>query len=201
MATTGFWWILLSVGLYGLLHSFLASVWLKSACQRLIGQSAYTRYYRFFFSVTGGITFIPSLLLVLLLPDQHIYSIPSPWIYLTLFLQGVAVIAAVLTISHTGAMTFLGLTQMLNPAAAPERLVTDGLYRYIRHPLYTLALLIIWLTPVLTWNILALNLGISAYLWVGSIFEERKLARQFGPAYESYKQRTPRLLPKIKALR
>lgn len=199
MPGTGFWWILLSVGLYGLLHSLMAGARFKAAFERRLGQAIYTRFFRFFFVVTGGITFIPSLLLIVLLPDRGIYSIPDPWVYLTLFIQGAAAVEILLVVQQTGATTFLGVEQILRPGLPPvEKLVTDGLYHYVRHPLYTLSLLIIWLTPTLTWDILAFNLGVTAYLWIGSIFEERKLARQFGQDYEDYRRRTPRLLPGIK---
>jgi protein-S-isoprenylcysteine O-methyltransferase Ste14 len=50
-------------------------------------------------------------------------------------------------------------------------------------------------------NILALNLGLSIYLWVGTLFEERKLIKAYGAAYEEYMQRTPMLIPKFESLK
>ncbi len=47
----------------------------------------------------------------------------------------------------------------------------------------------------MTWNLLALYLGLSAYLLIGSIFEERKLVQQFGKEYVEYRRRTPRIVP------
>ena len=77
----------------------------------------------------------------------------------------------------------------------PPHLVTEGLYRYMRHPLYTMGLVVVWLTPVMTWNTLALNLGITLYVFFGAYYEERKLHRQFGAAYEAYRKSTPMLVP------
>jgi protein-S-isoprenylcysteine O-methyltransferase Ste14 len=51
--------------------------------------------------------------------------------------------------------------------------------------------------PFMTWNLLALNLGLSAYMLIGTIFEEQKLVAQFGSAYEQYRRQTPRILPGI----
>jgi protein-S-isoprenylcysteine O-methyltransferase Ste14 len=67
----------------------------------------------------------------------------------------------------------------------------------VRHPLYTAGLVFIWLAPVMTWNSLVFNLGLSLYLVIGALFEERKLVHQYGQAYLDYKSRTPMLIPGI----
>jgi len=54
---------------------------------------------------------------------------------------------------------------------------------------------VLWFTPLMTVNLLALNLGVTAYFILGGVFEERKLLRQFGQVYADYRQRTPMLLP------
>jgi methanethiol S-methyltransferase len=199
--TPGFWPVMLATGLYGLLHSLLAASSTKAWVQRRLGNNAYSRYYHLFFSILGAVTLFPVLALVALLPDQAIYSIPTPWVYITLALQAAALIGIYLGVAHTGAMRFVGIEQALERGIErqdrpnPEKLVVHGLYRYVRHPLYTFSFMLIWLMPFMTWNILALNLGLSAYMLVGSIFEERKLVEQFGPAYEAYRRRTPRIVP------
>jgi protein-S-isoprenylcysteine O-methyltransferase Ste14 len=48
----------------------------------------------------------------------------------------------------------------------------------------------------MTLNRLALVAGVHVYFWIGSIFEERKLVREFGDAYRDYQHRVPRLLPR-----
>jgi protein-S-isoprenylcysteine O-methyltransferase Ste14 len=77
-------------------------------------------------------------------------------------------------------------------------LVTDGFYRYVRHPLYTAGLVIIWLIPIMTWNLLALIIGLTAYIFFGIYFEERKLLQEFGESYREYRQHTPMLIPGLK---
>jgi protein-S-isoprenylcysteine O-methyltransferase Ste14 len=170
---------------------------------RVFGGRAYRRFYRLFFSVTGALTAFPLLILVILLPDQTIYIIPAPWAYGTLLVQGLAAAILVVGVLQTGALSFVGLRQALSGdtvVQTHEKLVTGGLYRWVRHPLYTASLLFIWLVPVMTWNILAVNLGLTTYLLVGSVFEERKLAQQFGKDYEEYRSRTPRIVPGIRWL-
>jgi len=203
MGSTGFGWILLACAAYGVLHSWLASNQVKGMFARVFGGRAYRRFYRLFFSVTGALTALPLLILVILLPDQTIYIIPAPWAYGTLLVQGLAAAILVVGVLQTGALSFVGLRQALSGdtvVQTHEKLVTGGLYRWVRHPLYTASLLFIWLVPVMTWNILALNLGLTTYLLVGSVFEERKLAQQFGKDYEEYRSRTPRIVPGIRWL-
>ena len=97
---------------------------------------------------------------------------------------------------QTGVWTFLGLQQLVTPAAEePGELVVGGLYRRVRHPLYTAGLAFIWLVPVMTFNLLALNIGLTIYLVVGAIYEERRLLRLYGLAYADYQRRTPMLIP------
>jgi protein-S-isoprenylcysteine O-methyltransferase Ste14 len=200
MNGTGFPWILLACALYGVVHSLLAALWVKNRARRALGGAAYARFYRLFFSIMGGVTFLPILALVALLPDRPIYAVPAPWSVLMVVLQAAAVAGIAVGVLQTGAMRFVGIQQVFRPAAqeASETLITGGLYRLVRHPLYTFSMLFLWLTPVMTWNILALNLGLTAYMLAGSIFEEHKLVEQFGQAYLDYRRRTPRIIPGIK---
>ena len=47
----------------------------------------------------------------------------------------------------------------------------------------------------MTVNLLVLNLGLTIYLVVGAIYEERKLVREFGDLYVDYQKRVPMLIP------
>jgi methanethiol S-methyltransferase len=200
MQGTGFWWILLAAALYGALHSVLADSGFKRMVARQIGKPAYRRYYRLFFVIVAAVSFVPLLALPVMLPDRVIYTISAPWVYLTLFIQGLALVGIAAGVMQAGAMAFLGIRQVFGPPAGEqgvETLMTGGLFRWVRHPLYTFTFLLIWLMPAMSWNLLALNLGLSAYMLVGTIFEERKLVEDFGEAYERYRKNTPRIIPRL----
>jgi protein-S-isoprenylcysteine O-methyltransferase Ste14 len=199
--TYSFWIILLAVFSYGLLHSILASSRVKAQAHRSFGPQT-EHWYRLAYNFIAIITLLPILLLPILLIDEQIYRIPLPWVILTLALQLVAIVILVLGVRQTGTTSFIGLSQLLLPEdTSPPRLVTDGLYRYVRHPLYTCGLVIIWLTPIMTWNLLALIIGLTGYILIGAYFEERKLLLEFGDAYAEYRQRTPMLVPGLRISR
>lgn len=203
MNDTGFWWILLAGGLYGVLHSILAANGVKAWAERVFGPDAMRRYYRLFFVLVAVASLLPVLALAAWLPDQRIYTIPAPWTWLTLAAQGAAALGLLAGVRQTDALAFLGIRQWLEyqperSRPQPETLVTGGLYRWVRHPLYTFSFVLLWLMPVMTWNLLAVNLSLSLYLVIGAWFEERKLVQQFGADYEAYRRRTPMLVPFLK---
>lgn len=103
-------------------------------------------------------------------------------------------------------MVFLGIKQMLsniregklpNYLDEPHRgkLVTTGLYRYMRHPMYTFAMLVLICSPIMTMNLLYSIIIFALYFWIGSYFEERNLIARFGSDYKEYQKNVPRFIP------
>ena len=79
-------------------------------------------------------------------------------------------------------------------------LVTNGLYAYVRHPMYSVYLLFFIGLFLLTTNWLIGGAGISIIilLMAGRTGkEERLLEDRFGNAYEEYRKRTSRFLPSL----
>jgi protein-S-isoprenylcysteine O-methyltransferase Ste14 len=197
---TGFWWILLSLLIYGAVHSLLAGLKTKKWVKEHLGSDFYRRYYRLFFSIQAAILFVPVLALTALLPDRLIYRIPSPWVWITTSIQIGAVLLMVRSVMLTGAMRFIGLAQAVDPDQAEKSLplVKGSLYRYVRHPIYTTTFIFIWLVPQMSWNTMALNIGVTVYTLIGALFEERKLIREFGEDYKNYRKNTPFIIPFLK---
>jgi protein-S-isoprenylcysteine O-methyltransferase Ste14 len=99
-------------------------------------------------------------------------------------------------------MKFLGVCQLVRCDDEREtELVVTGLYRWVRHPLYTAGLVFVWLMPRMSWNLLALNLGLTIYIFLGAILEERKLLVEYGADYAEYRRKTPMLVPGLKLRR
>jgi protein-S-isoprenylcysteine O-methyltransferase Ste14 len=78
------------------------------------------------------------------------------------------------------------------PAA---RMVVRGPYRWVRHPLYSCAILLIWSAPDVSVDRLLFNTLWTGWIIVGSLLEERDLLREFGTAYQQYRRRVPMLVP------
>jgi protein-S-isoprenylcysteine O-methyltransferase Ste14 len=197
MMPSSFWIILLAVFIYGLLHSILASLWAKAQARHWFGPVA-DRWFRLLYNFLAVVLLLPVLLLPVLLPDKQIYSIPYPWRLVNHTIQALAIVMLIIGVKQTGVSSFAGLRQLFAPEDLhPPRLVVNGLYRYMRHPLYTAGLLFIWLTPTMTCNLLALYIGLTIYILVGAYFEERKLLREFGEEYRVYQAKTPMFIPWI----
>jgi protein-S-isoprenylcysteine O-methyltransferase Ste14 len=185
--------IVLAIALWGAVHSWLASLGAKAAVPRSLGEVG-SRGYRLLYNLFALVTFVPILLLVGLLPDRILYLVRPPFEYLMFAAQFLALLGLLVAVYQTDALGFVGLKQLMGQDESPA-LVTAGLYRYMRHPMYFFALLIIWLTPIMTMNLLVACIGLTAYLFIGAHYEERKLSRIFGRPYDEYKARTPMMIP------
>ena len=194
--------IFITLQAFGAIHSLLASHTTKAIAQRLLGTEFATMSYRLFFNVSAVMTVLPVLYLVWTLPDRELYRLPLPLSYVALTLQGLAAAGLVYALYQMDVFFFIGLRQVIDPphtsidATSTAQLVTNGLQRYVRHPLYTTSLIILYLASPMTLNWLAFAFSCNVYFFIGSIFEERKLVREFGAAYRAYQQQVPRLLPR-----
>jgi len=198
--------IFITLMAFGAVHSLLASHEAKLIAQRLLGRNVATATYRLVYNVLALVTVLPALYLVFRLPDQELYRFPAPWDSIALGVQALAALGLLYSVYQMDAWFFLGLRQLGEPpqlgvrysieATSTPRLVTNGLHRFARHPLYTTSLIVLYLASPMSLNWLAFAISCNAYFFIGSIFEERKLVREFGAAYRAYQQHVPRLLPR-----
>jgi len=189
--------LILASAIWGAVHSALASHGAKDAAQRALGHG-FMRWYRLLYNGFSLLTFLPLLMIAAILPDRLLYTIPAPWIYLTLAIQAAAAVGLLLALIQTGVWAFAGLSQPLRGEEGAGQLITAGFYRFVRHPLYGMGLVILWLAPQMTLNRLVLISSLSLYLVIGAYFEERKLERDFGSAYAEYRARTAMFLPGLR---
>lgn len=189
--------LILSFGVWGLLHSLLASLKAKAIARDWMGPAA-DRFYRLAYNLFAVVSLLPTAVLFLILPDRRLYSIPLPWAALLWTGQILAVVMLAFGLLQTGAFSFLGFTQLGSGVEGPAHLVTTGLYRYVRHPLYFAGLALLWFSPSMTVNRLAACAAATVYLLIGAAFEERKLRNLFGSSYRAYAARTPMFIPFFK---
>lgn len=181
--------------LYFALHSFLAADPVKDRVSEYAPQLY--RYYRLAYNILA--------LLGLSLLLFHLIRHPAPRIFpasglvsgvgFALMAAGTGIAAAVFR--QYNLPEFLG-TRPFAPAVK-QTLITGGTNAWVRHPLYfglLTALAGIWLL-VPTWPVTSAAFAMVVYLPVGIYLEEKKLRRQFGPAYAAYCKRVKRLIPGV----
>ena len=183
--------LLLALTIWGVVHSFLASHLAKDLFRLKVGSMD---FYRLAYNIFAGISFLPILYLMSALPDRLAYKVPSAWNLVMFGGQLLSALLLLITFLQTDSLSFVGLRQLFEEERSGA-LVTRGLYRLVRHPLYTFSLLLIWLTPTVSQNSLTVYIGATLYTLIGAYFEERKLLREFGEDYAKYKQNTPMLIP------
>lgn len=189
---------------WGTLHSLLASKKVKEWACRGFGKGA-ARYYRLGYNLFAGISFIPVLIAAAWFPDKRLYLVHLPWSALMIIIDIAAIAMLLIGLRQTDMWEFLGLRQVFarEPSNRPDctagtrdgTLITNGLYRFVRHPLYSAGILFLWMTPLMTTRVFAINLGLTLYILAGTILEERKLKEDFGESYVEYARRTPRYIP------
>ena len=186
-------WLILAIVLWGVLHSLLASTEIKDLLRRAIGDG-FMKSYRLLYNIYAVISFLPILYLMVTLPDLILYQVFPPNSYWMRVGQGASLFFLIVAAFQTDLLSFIGLRQLFE-AEKTGRLITKGLYHYVRHPLYTFSLLILWLSPKMTLNSFIVYIALTLYVLIGIIFEERKLLREFGQDYANYRAITPMLIP------
>jgi protein-S-isoprenylcysteine O-methyltransferase Ste14 len=183
---------------FGGIHSFLASSWAKQWAYAQFGVRA-KQWYRLGYNLLSLVMAAAGTILFLLLPDQTLYVVPSPWRWLMMGGQLAAAVALYRAFSLNDSRRFMGITQLTEKEPIEHTpLIIRGWYCYVRHPLYTFSLVFIWLNPFMTVNILVLSLFATVYFYVGAILEERRLVETFGDTYRCYQREVPRLIPRLR---
>ena len=108
-----------------------------------------------------------------------------------LFLLGVSLVTAVY-MARSGHV-------VVSHDQRPERTVSTGAFRYVRHPLYLASLLTYLGLTVSTVSLLSLAVFVVIFVFHNYIagYEEKLLAAKFGQEYNDYKSRTGKWLPRI----
>lgn len=176
--------------LYFVVHSLMASLWLKNWAHQFLSQTT----YRLFFNIFAFVSLLPLIYFTLVIPDQVIFT--NSWLYYLGFplilVSGIVLFKA---FSLFDGKVFLGLA----PEPQQATLHVNGMYQYVRHPLYfgviILLMGILCIHP--SFKVLGASLLIFLYLIVGSYLEEQKLLLQFGSSYASYQKKVKALIPFI----
>ncbi len=179
------------------LHSLLASNAVKQKLQSIIP----SRFYRLVYNAFAiGLLVLVALLYVrleteLLFTTQTITNIIA-WFFLI-----AGGILNLLSIRQYNLSEFAGFQQLkTKEESGTNQLNIKGLNAYVRHPLYTTALMILFGLFLLIPSKAHLGLLLISWIYVliGIKLEEVKLVDEFGDAYRTYQKQVPMLLPNLK---
>lgn len=129
--------------------------------------------------------------ILVVLPGRHDWPVPAALTAACTIATAVGL--AVMVIAATGLGRGLTATPLPNAHAT---LRTGGLYRFVRHPIYSGLLLMMASITVASGSVFRLlTLGVLVVLLtVKARWEEARLTRRF-EGYASYAARTPRFIP------
>ena len=114
--------------------------------------------------------------------------------------SGAGLGAASLPLAH---WVFSSIGENITPTVTTRRdheLVTDGLYRWVRHPLYSVGSTF-WVSLSLlaaNWFMGLASVAVLVMLLVRLPKEEARLIERFGDEYRAYTERTGCLLPRLR---
>jgi protein-S-isoprenylcysteine O-methyltransferase Ste14 len=181
---------------FAALHSLLVSLLAKKMARKHFG-SKVDPWYPVLFSTVAIITIIPLVIMLIRSPGPVLYAVPPPWIWLFFLVQllmGIATLRAFLDAPHR----FLIRAQLSTPESPDAfALGIKGIYCWVRDPFLLSGLILMWLTPIMTENLLLVYLIASIYLFLGSLHWESRLLLQFGKDYVAYQKEVARMIPKI----
>lgn len=181
---------------YFALHSLFASLWLKSRVA--LRWPTLMPGYRLLFNFLAIALLLPPLGLMWWLGDEPLWGYEGIWNGLRFTLIGLAVIGFGWSMRYYDGSEFIGLRQLhqrLHEIEDQERLHISPLHRFVRHPWYSLGLVLVWSQEMDAARLLS-SLMITAYLVIGSYLEERKLLVYHGARYQRYRERVPGLIPR-----
>jgi protein-S-isoprenylcysteine O-methyltransferase Ste14 len=179
---------------FAVIHSLTASLPFKRFIMRIVGSRAETLYMPVY-SLIAFVTIAPLVYLLIKNPGPILYIVPSPWRWL--MVAGQVIAALVAPRAMRDAPHRFKLRSQLAAPKTPDAGPLDirGIYRWVRDPFLLTGLVIIWLTPFMTVNLLVIYILTTIYLFLGSLHWETRLVSQFGDEYREYQKRVHRIIP------
>ncbi len=171
----------------------------------LAGERFLKCYYRFFFVLFSAFLMFLVYFLIREVPDTDIFISP-PWLRWPLrFIQLSGMLFGMSSLLVLDASEFFGIKQMKrcisvkNPdlsdlsieGLTELRLVANGVYSIVRHPIYLAGITMISFQPDITFRWLSVAIIADVYFIVAAVKEERILIKSIGEEYISYSQRVP----------
>ena len=181
--------------LYFIVHSLLASLWVK---QRVAARwPNLMPVYRLVFNVLAIALLVPIAWIML----AHTWPLVWQWHGAARVMSDVLAVLAALgfiwSLKYYDLQEFFGIRQwrgQVTQINEQEHLKISPLHRFVRHPWYFFAMVLLWSRDMDLAQLIT-SAMLSFYFIMGSRMEEKKLLVYYGERYRRYKQRVPGLFP------
>lgn len=180
---------MLATLIFAVIHSLLA---MQSVKQRFYAYNISPQRYRLIYVVVAILLTGIWLVSIYTLPDRALYHLDGIAKISATTLQGIALFIIWLSLRPIDVPAFLGLRPFTDDI---EPFIERGIYRHIRHPMYSSLILLQAASPTQTCNSLALLAAITTYFIIGARFEEQRLLAGH-PAYADYRRRVSAFIPR-----
>ena len=180
---------------YFLIHSLLASIRFKQFVASR--WSAAMPAYRLAYNVLALLLLVAPLWYTLTYSGQWLWQWSGASMWLSTGLATLAVAGFIWSLKYYDGSEFMGfrqLSQHITEVDDQEQFHLSPLHRWVRHPWYFFALLLIW-TRDMNAAMLLSAIMMTLYFVIGSRLEDRKLIRYHGDVYRRYSKMVPGLIP------
>lgn len=180
---------------YFVLHSLLASLMMKRLLAKYF--PSLMPYYRLIFNIIALVMLLPLMFVMFIYPGEQLWQWQGFALYISSGLALLAVVGFIYSLKFYDLSEFSGSRQIRERnkrVEDQEHFKISPLHRYVRHPWYFFALVLIWTRDISTTQ-LVVYLMLTGYFVIGSKLEERKLLAYHGEVYQKYQQKVAGLIP------
>ena len=125
------------------------------------------------------------------------FSVRQIFSWILLIISAIIVIMGVVQMKRRGRPGRGKKQDSLYRFEQTSRLVDTGIFKYIRHPLYSSLLFLTWgiLLKQITINLIVISIFSSIFLIITALIDEKECLDYFGEEYRLYMQRTRMFVP------
>lgn len=128
---------------------------------------------------------------------ENAFSIRQIFSWIFLFIGAYLVIAGVIWLKKAGKPAKTRDEEALFEFEKTSELVDTGIFKYIRHPLYSSLIFLTWgiFLKNPTNQLFIVSVLSTAFLYSTAIFDEKECIKYFGDKYREYMKHTKRFIP------
>ena len=180
---------------YFIVHSLLASLPVKRWV--VAHKPGFMPAYRLMLNVIAVVLLVPIVWLTVLQAWPVLWQWQGIASWIAHVLKGLALLGFIWSLKYCDLQEFFGFKQWRMHqliAEDQENFRLSSLHRFVRHPWYFFALVLLWTQDMNVGKLITSGMA-TLYFAIGSRMEEKKLLVYHGERYRRYMERVPGLFP------